>query len=126
MTSGSKILIAEDEVPLAKALELKLKGAGFEVGVVNDGQEAIEALSRDSYSLVLTDLIMPRVDGWGLLEHIQKNQPVVPVIVLSNLGQDEDRERAAKLGASGYYVKADIQLSEVVAEVQKLLQGTTL
>ena len=123
MATSGKILIAEDEKPLAKALELKLKSAGFDVMTVNDGQEATDALGKDTFKLILTDLIMPRVDGWGLLEYAKKNKPDISVIVLSNLGQEEDRERANKLGASGYYVKADIQLNEVVEHVRKLLGG---
>lgn len=123
MTPTGKILLAEDEHPLAKALELKLKSAGFDVLVVNNGQEAIDALGKDTFKLILTDLIMPGLDGWGLLEFVKKNKPNIQVVVLSNLGQEEDRTRAQKLGASGYYVKADIQLTEIIDHVKKLLGG---
>jgi DNA-binding response OmpR family regulator len=123
MPTTGTILLAEDEKPLAKALELKLTSAGLKVKVVHDGQEAVEALDKEQFVMLLMDLIMPRMDGFGLLEHIKKNKIKIPVIVLTNLGQQEDRDRVFKLGASEYFVKADMQLSEIVERVQKLLGG---
>ena len=115
------ILIAEDERPLAKALKLKLTDIGLKVKVVSNGQEAIDALKLERFSLVLMDLVMPGVDGFGLLEYIQNSGVHIPVVVLSNLNQQSDRNRAFKLGATDYFVKADMQLSEIVDKIKGLL-----
>ncbi len=121
MPDKETILVAEDERPLAKALALKLADAGFKVRIVTDGLQAIDALKLESFSLVLMDLVMPKVDGFGILEYIRNSQLKVPVVVLSNLSQQETRDRVFRMGAVDYYVKADIELSEIVERVKKLL-----
>ena len=120
-TESGTILIAEDERPLARALELKLKGAGFAVTVANDGQAAIDLLEKESYDLLLLDLIMPRVDGFGVLEWMSSHKKKVKVLVLSNLGQQEEIVRAKNLGAIDYFIKADTPLAEIVEKVRALL-----
>ena len=67
-----KILVAEDEKPLARALQLKLSKSGFEVRNAFDGAEALEAVTKDKFDLVLLDLVMPKTDGFKFLEELQK------------------------------------------------------
>jgi len=119
-TSGS-VLVVEDERPLARALELKLKGAGLEVTVATDGKHALEILEKQDFDLMLLDLIMPRVDGFGVLQWLQEHKKKVKVIVTSNLGQAEDIAKVKKMGAVDYYVKADTPLATIVAKVTSLL-----
>ena len=65
---NKKILIIEDEKPMARALELKLAHAGFEVKAVFNGEEGVELLQKETYALILLDLVMPKIDGFKVLE----------------------------------------------------------
>jgi len=119
--AGKTILIVEDEKPLSHALEMKLKHEGFATKVVKNGQEALDALSKETFGMVLLDLIMPILDGFSVLEEIKNKKLKVPVIVLSNLGQDEDRTKAKALGAIDYFVKANTPIAEIVSRVKQSL-----
>lgn len=119
--TGKKILIVEDEKPLAHALEMKLKHAGYEVKAVMNGEEALTELKDGTYALALLDLIMPRMDGFSVLTELKERQSKIPVIVLSNLGQEEDRKKAAALGAVQYFVKSNTPIAEIVACVKKTI-----
>ncbi len=114
-----KILILEDEKPLAHALELKLTHEGFEVVTTDNGEMGISILEKEKFDLVLSDLIMPGIDGFGLLEAIKTKKIKVPVIVMTNLNQEEDKKRAFDLGAVEFFVKSNSTLSEIVEGVKK-------
>ena len=116
-----KILIAEDEKPMARALELKLNNSGFEAKAVNDGEEAVVELTNNKYDLLLLDLMMPKKDGFGVLEEINNKKIDVKVIISSNLSQQEDLDKAKNMGAVGYFVKSDTPINEVVEQVKKAL-----
>lgn len=118
---AKKILIAEDEKPLARALMLKLQNEGFDADMALDGEVVKEKLASGNYDLILMDLMMPHHDGFSLLHEMQEMGNVTPVVVLSNLGQEEDRKRAKEAGAREYFVKADTKLSDVVAYIKKTL-----
>lgn len=115
-----KILICEDEKPIAKALVLKLNHEGFEAEAANDGEEALQILQSKQFDLILLDLIMPRIDGFGVLEKIKELKITTPVIVTSNLGQEEDLKRAKELGAVNYFIKSNTSLQEIVDGIKKL------
>ena len=114
-----KILIAEDEMPVAKALRLKLLEGGFDAVVVNNGEQALYVLKGNKFDLVLLDLIMPIKDGFYVLEELKKTKNKTPVIVLSNLSQEADINRVKQLGAKDFYVKTYTSLSKVLEVVKK-------
>ena len=117
-----KILIAEDEKLLAKAVVFKLTKAGFDVVAVENGEEALKQIENTSFDLILLDLVMPKFDGFHFLAEFQKKGLKVPVIVLSNLGQDEDVAKAKKLGAVDFLIKASTPVSEILELVKKKLK----
>ena len=119
--TGKKILIVEDEKPLSHALEMKLKHQGYETTVVMNGADALTEVQKNNYGLILLDLIMPVMDGFGVLTELKNKQLNSPVIVLSNLGQDEDRAKTKELGAIDYFVKSNTPIADIVARVQTLL-----
>lgn len=123
MSEGKKkvILIAEDEKAIARTMKLKLEHSGFEAAVVTDGQEALDWLRSNSADLVLLDLVMPTLDGFGVLEALRQQENTVPVIVMSNLSQEDDIHRAKELGAADYFVKSDVPIASLVEKVEKLL-----
>ena len=120
----SSILIIEDEKAIAGVLKLKLESAGFVVDVAEDGKSALEMIDRDGYVILLLDLILPDVDGFKVLEAFRAHDTKTPVVVLTNLAQEEDRNRIDALGVSGYYVKSQTSLNEIVEIVRSLLQKT--
>ena len=123
MAEGNKkvILIAEDERPIAKAMQLKLQSAGFEATVVSDGQEALNWLQSNKADLVLMDLVMPTVDGFGVLAKLKEKGSSTPVIVMSNLSQEDDIKRAKELGAVDYFVKSNVPVADIVKNVENIL-----
>ncbi len=116
-----KILIIEDEKPLAHALELKLTHEGFVVTATGSGEEALTLLSKEHFDLVLTDLIIPGVDGFKVLETVQDKKMKIPVIVMTNLNQEEDRKRASDLGATDFFVKSNSPISLIVEKVKNVM-----
>ena len=118
---SKKILIVDDEKPLAKALELKLNHEGLQAEAVFNGDEAIKALKSGSFNLVLLDLVMPDTDGFSVLEEIKKMKIKTSVIVSSNLSQEEDQEKAKELGAIDYFVKSDTTLADIVDRIKQHL-----
>lgn len=116
-----RILVVEDEKALSKALQLKLESDGFEVEVADDGEVAVKKIAETKFDLILLDLILPKLDGFRVLEKIRLTNPKLPVFVLSNLGQPEDTKRAVALGATDYYIKSSIALSELIKKVKQQL-----
>jgi DNA-binding response OmpR family regulator len=123
MDKKYKILVAEDEKLLAKALELKLTKAGFEVVVVVNGQEALTQVGSTTFDLILLDLVMPQFDGFHFLAEAQKKGLKTPIIVLSNLGQDEDIKKAKELGAVDFFIKASTPLAKILELVNSKLNS---
>jgi len=118
---AKKILIVEDERMIAKLLVMKLQSAGFEIGNAYDGQEALDILAKEKVDLILLDLMMPRVDGFDVLSELKRRGDMTPVIVATNLNQDNDISRVLDLGVSSYYVKSDTSLDEIVSNVKEAL-----
>lgn len=116
-----KILIIEDEKPMAHALELKLKNNGFNVTVAFNGEDGLNFLEKEPFDFILLDLIMPKIDGFKVLEKLQAKKNSIPVIVLSNLSQDEDKKRAETLGARGYFIKSNITLKSIIENIKQIL-----
>ncbi len=114
-----RVLIVEDERPLAHALELKLQHEGCKTAVAVNGKDCLALLGREPFDVVLLDLMMPVMDGFQVLEQLGKLPKPPTVIVLSNLSQREDEDRALKLGAKKYFIKSDTPLAVIVEEVQK-------
>lgn len=114
-----KILIIEDEKPLANALMLKLTHAGYEAEIASDGQEGLDLLEKGGFALALCDLIMPRVNGFTVLETVKNKQYKTPVIILTNLNQAEDEKRARELGAADFFVKSNTPVADIVTHVQQ-------
>jgi DNA-binding response OmpR family regulator len=117
--SGKKrILIVEDERPLAHALELKLGKEGYETVVAATGKLGLEQALTGTFDLILLDLILPELDGFSVLTEMKKANIATPVVVLSNLGQDEDRAKAEEFGVKDYLVKSNAPLADILALVK--------
>lgn len=119
----AKILVVEDEKPMSSILGKELKKLDHEVEFAYDGAEAVKKAETINPDLILLDLILPKINGFEVLEKVKADSSIssIPVIILSNLGTDEDIKHAMKLGAVDYYVKAQHPLLEIVEKVSEFL-----
>ena len=102
------VLVAEDDTFLAGLIKAMLSEHKVRVSVVANGKEAIDVITQDQPDLLLLDLLMPEVDGFGVLQHLANNKLRLPVVVITNLGDKPTRDRCKKLGVSAFIVKSDI------------------
>lgn len=121
MAQNKKILVVEDERPMAHALELKLTKSNFNVRTVFNGEEAIDAVKKEKFDLILLDLMLPQKDGFSVLKDLKLTGNQAPVIVSTNLSQQEDIARAKELGAVGYFVKSNTHISDIIEQIKKIL-----
>lgn len=116
-----KVLIVEDDSPMARALTLKLGDAGLDSVSAGNGHEALEVLEKETVDLILLDILMPKMNGLKFLEELAKRDITIPVIVTSNLSHEDDIKEAKRLGAVEYFVKADVSLNKIVEKTQEIL-----
>lgn len=124
MTNKRKILIIDDDEFLLDMYSTKFRETGFETEIAFKAPEALEKINKGFQpDIVLLDIIMPEMDGFGFLEKIKKDKILEnsKIIVLTNINQKENVERAMALGASDYIVKAYLTPSEIIKKIEKLL-----
>lgn len=119
--AAKKILIAEDDEAIASALMLKLKIKGYDVTQADNGASALEEIKSNKYDMVLLDIVMPEMDGFEVLAGLKGTEIKAPIIVTSNLSQEEDIQKAKDLGATDYLVKANSTLVDIINYVEKHL-----
>jgi len=116
-----KVLIVEDDKFLKTLLEKHLQRENFEVITAEDGETAVDKIVKERPDLILLDIILPKKSGFSVLEEINKDENLrkIPVIIISNLGQQEDIERGKKLGAKEFLVKASLSLEELIRKIKE-------
>jgi len=120
----SKIIIVEDDPMIAEIYQKKFSDSGFEVFMATNGDQALNLAKVQKPDVIMTDLIMSRMDGFQLIEALRSGEeydPNIKIIVTSKLSQTEDREKAEKLGANGFVAKSEYSPSDLVKEVQRLI-----
>jgi len=123
MADTKFILVVEDD-PILKNLLGHTFAGKYQTLYASDGNEALSLFEQYKPALVLLDLMLPTMDGFAVLETIRKRPDElgkVPVIVVSNLGQEKDKERAKQLGATEYLVKAENSVEEIVSRMEGVL-----
>lgn len=120
---GPLILLVEDDMFLRNLLTARLGREGFRVESATDGIEALEKIRALRPNLVLLDLILPRKNGFEVLQEIADDPQLasIPVIIISNLGQESDVARGRALGALDYYVKAQLSIDELIAKIREVV-----
>lgn len=119
------VLIVEDEEFLVRALKDNLTSEGSTVSVAMDGEAVFDEVKKRKPALILLDLLLPKKNGFDVLKELKASPEwqLIPVIVLSNLGEDSEIKRALELGASDYFVKSQHPIQEVIEKVKEYLQG---
>jgi len=124
MEDKRKILVVEDEPDALEIFKDILTEEGFEADGAEGGLAALEKLVNNTYDLVLLDIVMPDKDGISILEEIKKfpdKYGTVKVVMLTNIGGDLAVDKAMKIGAAGYLLKAETEPDDLVAAVKKHL-----
>ena len=119
-----RILVIEDDQFLKDLYDELLRGEGYEVDLAADGQAGLDKFLEGGYSLVLLDIMLPKIDGLEILRRAQDQKPRKEngqVVLLTNLGQDSIIKEGFSLGASGYLVKSAMNPDQVLNEVKVFL-----
>ncbi|MCU1388561.1 MAG: sensor histidine kinase CheA associated with MCPs of class [Ilumatobacteraceae bacterium] len=123
MRRRGRLLVVDDALTVRELQRTILQRAGFDVRVAVDGMEALERLAEETFDLVLTDVEMPRMNGFELTEHIRAlpSSAHVAVLILTSLASDADRRRGMEAGADGYIVKSSFDEQSLLAAVDRLI-----
>src|SRR3990167_10793974 len=115
------ILIAEDDPVLRNLYVKKFTIAGFQIRTAQNGEEAIAAILEQAPDLMILDIHMPKIDGFGVLEKFPKETRTYPVIILTNFEEPKYRERGKELGADDFFVKKDMTIRSLLDMAERLL-----
>lgn len=124
MSEGiKKVMIVEDDEHISKVYEIKFAKEGIPTSVARDGEDAVKKIAAENPNVIILDLMIPKKDGFWVLEEIKKVPALakIPVLVLSNLGQKSDQDRALGLGANEYLIKVDYSIQDLVDKVKTYL-----
>jgi CheY-like chemotaxis protein len=119
----STILIVEDDAFLAGIYAKKMEEEGFQCVLATNGEDGLKQIQKEKPALVLLDLMLPKMNGFELLEAL-KHDPAtasIPVLVMTNLAERKDVERCMALGAAGYVIKAHALPHETVSKIKQIL-----
>jgi len=119
----TKIALVEDDRFLSRMYKTKLEMENFEVHSAADGKTGLELIQKELPDVLLLDIILPEMEGWDIIKQMKKDPETkdIPIIILSNLGSDEDVAKAKLYGVTDYLVKAHFIPREVIAKIKKYL-----
>ena len=120
--NNRKIMIVDDDLNICELLRLYIEKEGYSTVIANDGETAVELFSREQPSLILLDIMLPKMDGWQVCREIRKTSDC-PIIMLTAKGEVFDKILGLELGADDYVVKP-FEAKEVVARIRAVLRRT--
>lgn len=116
-----KIVIIEDEVILAEALNERLTNNGYDVFVAHDGEKGLEKIRTEKPDLLILDILLPGINGYEVMQKLKDEKIDIPILVISNSGQQVEIEQIKELGADDFIVKVDFTLQDVEEKVKNLI-----
>ncbi len=124
MKARKKILIVEDDKAVIKPLAAVLRKKKLELLIAADGEAGLEMAQKEAPDLILLDIILPKMNGFEVLEKIRLNRKTkrIPVIILSNLAREGEIEKGISLGADEYFVKTNFSLAKLMGLVEGYLE----
>ena len=119
----TRIIVADDDRMFQKVAETTLRRQGYDVTTASDGEEALQLIRSERPDMIVLDLIMPKLQGFDVLTILKQDAltSAIPVIVLSSLTQEQDKQEAMDLGAVAYFNKTTFSMSELVKQVENTL-----
>src|SRR5579885_1966380 len=123
----AKVLLVEDDNNLREIYEARLQAEGYEIVSASDGEQALAVAKEARPDLVISDVMMPKISGFEMLDILRNTDGMqdVKVIMLTALGQAEDKTRADQLGANRYLVKSQVTLEDIVKAAHELTDTVT-
>ncbi len=124
---AKRVIVVDDDMYIRELYEEVLKDEGYTVDTASNGEEALNKLQQGGYDIILLDIMMPKLDGLGIISTLNKTPPQVkngPIILLTNLDHDPLIKEAMSSGAAAFIIKADITPADLVSQVKKFLGET--
>ena len=123
MSETKKILIIEDDRYISKMYQLKLSLEGYEVQVGENGRQGVDKVKEFMPDIILCDILMPELDGFEVIKIVKSDEATksIPILIMSNLGQEDHIQKGMSLGAIGYIVKSQYTPSKVVETIKQVL-----
>lgn len=117
------VFVVEDDKFMRNLLINKLQKEGFQTEGIPSGEEALELIKTKTPDLILLDLILPNMDGFEVIQYLKSDPRLsnIPVLILSNLGEKKDIEKAEEIGVAGFLIKANFTPSEIIKKIHDLL-----
>ncbi len=119
--SNFKVLLVEDDTMISGMYKTRLEQDGYQVKLAANGSEGLSMATEENPDLILLDVMMPQIDGFSLLQELRSKDDFkkIPILMLTNLGTTEDKEKGEKFGATEYLIKADLTPSDVSQTVAR-------
>ena len=119
----TKIIVVEDDPMLSEIYQMTFSGAGFEVFLAENGKTALDIIKKENVDVVLSDLIMPEMDGFELIKVLRGGEydSKIKIIITSNLSDEDNHKKAIELGANGFIIKSNFTPSQLVEEAKKII-----
>ena len=121
--ANADILIAEDDAVLREVYTKKFTLSGYTIRTAQNGEEAIAEIQKKEPDILVLDINMPILDGFGVLEKYTKDTRKFPIIMLTNFADDKNKERADELGADDYFIKSEMTIRKLLEMVETLLKA---
>lgn len=121
--ANADILIAEDDAVLREVYTKKFTISGYTIRTAQNGEEAIAQLQKKEPDILILDINMPVLDGFGVLEKYPKSTRSFPIIMLTNFGDEKNKERGTELGADDYFIKSEMTIRKLLEMVETLLRA---
>lgn len=120
----TKVLLVEDDQMIVDMYKMRLEEEGFEVLITEKGSEVLGLAKKNKPAIILLDVILPETDGFSILRSLHSSTETrnIPVLLLTNLGQESDQEKGVEMGASGYFVKSQHTPVEVINKIKELIK----
>lgn len=120
---GADILIAEDDAVLREVYTKKFTISGYTIRTAENGEEAVALIQKKEPDILILDINMPVLDGFGVLEKYPKNARSFPIIMLTNFGDEKNRQRGEDMGADDYFIKSEMTIRKLLEMVETLLKA---
>ena len=123
MSDSKLVLIVEDELLNAKAIDFILKKNGYNTLTASNGKEGLETAKKFHPDLILLDIIMPVMDGVTVVKELNKDPwgSLVPIIILSNLNENDEIKKSIMMGSYEYLLKSDYSLDQLMEKIKKVI-----